>query len=78
MEEAPAGGNRTGAVMPFEVIDGTFPDFKETKGITVGHVVRKVGGVRESVARAQGKETRESSNNRAIRGVCSISEVKAT
>jgi len=61
--------------VPFEAIDGTFPVLKETKGIAAGHVVRQLGGVRESVTRAQGKKPREGSNNRAIREVCSISEV---
>jgi len=76
MEKAPARGNRHGAVVLFEVIDGTFPDFKKTKGIAVGHVVRKGGGIRESVAGAKGKKTRESSNNRAVWEFCSAAKVK--
>jgi len=64
--------------LPFEIIDSTFPDFKETKGIAVRHVVRWLGGVRESVTRAQWKKPRESGNNRAIREVGSIPECRTT
>jgi len=64
--------------VPFEVIDGTFPDFKKMKGIAVGHVARKGHGIRESVTGPKGKKTRESNNNRAILEICSIPEVEST
>jgi len=78
VEKAPASCNRHGVVLPFEIIDGVFPDFEEAKGIAVGHVVRKSSRIREGITGPKGEKPGESNNYRAILEVCSVPKIKAT
>jgi len=64
-EKATTRCNGKEAVVPFEVIDGAFPDFKQAKGIAVGHVIRKGHGIRESVTGPKGKKPGKSNNCQA-------------
>jgi len=77
MEKAPASCNRHGVVLPFEIIDCAFPDFKEAKGIAVGHVVRKSSRIREGITGPKWEKPGERNNYRAILEVRSIPKIKA-